>query len=272
MPPRTQKLRLTTIVEAWIYLALISVFLPDVRAQDGNPDTHLISESVHTYLLKSYLCDSPKLQSASALKKHQHADVSTERRFLKKEKIILRTSGSFYALRTCYFLTRDSSRIVTASPERGADSGVLMHYAVHPELWDARTGKKISSLDGLQYFIGFSHVEDQMLTSDIQGSLTAWDCRSGERRKSFNGAHSKVVTCFEVSNDARFLVTGSQDSTVAVWDFKEGRVLKEIKLAEKLILEVKFLEMNTLIVTAADQSGKVWALEFRVDEMVVNER
>jgi len=41
--------------------------------------------------------------------------------------------------------------------------------------------------------------------------------------------HKETVTCLALSPSGNLLVSGSQDSTVRVWDLKSGKVLKAIK-------------------------------------------
>jgi len=66
--------------------------------------------------------------------------------------------------------------------------------------------------------------------------VKVWDSHTGKLVRSFRG-HTGVVTSIAFSPDGRWLVSGSRDHTVKVWDLKEldevpGR--QRVRLTEKV--------------------------------------
>lgn len=46
--------------------------------------------------------------------------------------------------------------------------------------------------------------------------------------KTFTNGHKKQILSIDVSRDSNLLVSGGKDSTVVLWDFKDGRLLKRL--------------------------------------------
>lgn len=98
-------------------------------------------------------------------------------------------------------------------------------------LWDLQSGKEIRQLDGTGHFVeavGFtrdgkravccygSRSIDTVYNADPSCSLRLWDLDTGKLVKQFRG-HTAPVLCLAISRDGRFLVSGSADLTMCLW-------------------------------------------------------
>lgn len=226
----------------------------------------VISESIYSFRWKTRLGNSMRLEPASIMNNHRHAQLVTQKHFAGKEQLTLNTLGSFYIMRNCYFVNSDSSRVVTATPIRKEyDTAMVIHYPANAELWGTKTQKKVSSLGGEEVFVGFSSNGRELFTSNNQGRLTTWDCMSGRQTGRFRGAHSKIVTSADISKDGQFLLTGSEDQTIVAWHYASRRPLQILKVSTNTMLEVKFIEEHKIVAVTIDKAGKVWESEYRFD-------
>jgi len=104
----------------------------------------------------------------------------------------------------------DGSRIATSCCEGS------------PTIWDARTGRKLLTLEGptgAQAFSGVAWSADGALvaTGGIDGSARVWDARSGRQLISLVG-HAGAVAMVAFSPDGNRLLTGGGDGAARVWD------------------------------------------------------
>jgi WD40 repeat protein len=98
-------------------------------------------------------------------------------------------------------------------------------------LWDMQTGKQIRRFDGPGHFVeavGFTLDGKRAICSygprtvaaiyqgDASCSLRLWDLATGKELKQFKG-HSGPVLSLAISGDGRFLVSGSADNTMRLW-------------------------------------------------------
>jgi WD40 repeat protein len=98
-------------------------------------------------------------------------------------------------------------------------------------LWDLRSGKEIRRIDGSGHFVesvGFTRdgkravcsygprIIDAVYDADPRCNLRLWDLASGKELRQFRG-HTAPVLSLALSADGRFLVSGSADNTMRLW-------------------------------------------------------
>ena len=70
---------------------------------------------------------------------------------------------------------------------------------------------------------------------------------------SFFG-HTDSVSCGGFTNDGKFLVTGSEDTTVKVWDLKNNtldKTVKGVKFHQSPITEIAIAKKKNIIATGS---------------------
>ena len=98
-------------------------------------------------------------------------------------------------------------------------------------LWDLQTGKELKRFAGPGHFVeavGFTRdgkravcsygprIVEAVYDADPRCSLRLWDLASGKELKQFRG-HSAPVLSLALSRDRDFLVSGSADNTMRLW-------------------------------------------------------
>ena len=93
----------------------------------------------------------------------------------------------------------------------------IRHVKIHTYHRYSRGGEKYP---GKQVYNSFLDQSTVGMTRAIDiPTISTWNSYTGEETKGFIG-HSDWVTSLEVSPDGQFLVSGSLDTTVKIWDFK----------------------------------------------------
>jgi WD40 repeat protein len=98
-------------------------------------------------------------------------------------------------------------------------------YENEVALWDPPTGKRLRQWTASQQQQGFiravalSPNKDTVATGDDEGTITLWDAATGKQRGLFRG-HRQRVQALVFSADGQRLFSGSEDTTILVWDAK----------------------------------------------------
>jgi F-box/WD-40 domain protein 9 len=69
-------------------------------------------------------------------------------------------------------------------------------------------------------------------------AVTIFDTRVGDKQVSSYTAHRRAVLALSMCND--FIVSASEDQTLAVWDQRAGRVLKQVKLYKNTVSMLEY--------------------------------
>jgi hypothetical protein len=115
-------------------------------------------------------------------------------------------------------------------------------------------------------------VEESLLTLDSKGyhpedkNFKYYRKYSGKELTGFLGSpnlkHSGGVTCVAVSPDGKYIVSGSYDHTLKLWDRETGACIKTIPLLW-IPLEIKAHPTNPGIFATASANGTVTFFDFR---------
>jgi WD40 repeat protein len=102
-------------------------------------------------------------------------------------------------------------------------------------LWDIATGKELKRFDGEGHFVetvAFTKDGKRALCSygskgikaiyklDSSCTMRLWDLASGKELKRFEG-HAGPVLSMAVSADGRFILSGSNDNTMRLWQMPQ---------------------------------------------------
>ncbi|MEJ2488014.1 MAG: hypothetical protein P8Y68_20035, partial [Anaerolineales bacterium] len=125
----------------------------------------------------------------------------------------------------------DASLAVTCSGATEKEVKESEHdYEPHVQLWDIATGERIRDYnefpDGTVAIIdcAFGPVEITLLAASVSGVIYELDIETGELLRTFSG-HSNIVFSIDLSPDGNYLVSGSADQTVILWDYHTGDLI-----------------------------------------------
>jgi hypothetical protein len=106
-------------------------------------------------------------------------------------------------------------------------------------LWDLATGKALWEVDGHERwvrFVTFSPDSRTLVSGGADHTLRLWEVATGRERHRFEGQRDAKTAA--LTSDGRLLATGSDDTTVLVWDLtgrsRGGRVPAERLTAREL--------------------------------------
>lgn len=97
-------------------------------------------------------------------------------------------------------------------------------------------------------------------------SVKVYSIVTNELIREFRNGHSGQILSIDISSDSTKLVSGGKDSTVVIWDFKEGRVLKSIK-CNGIITSV-CLSPNSLYLAYGGSDNKVFVYDLANNKIV----
>jgi WD40 repeat protein len=118
-------------------------------------------------------------------------------------------------IRSCKLANRNNSLIVAG------ETNVIA-------LWDlAQGGPRLKSTlpsPAQGYAVSVHDEEHTFYTCYSDGTIGAWDLKSGTQTKKFVG-HTDGVSCIDMSPDGQKLITGGLDCTIRVWDINTTKEL-----------------------------------------------
>jgi WD40 repeat protein/uncharacterized caspase-like protein len=99
-------------------------------------------------------------------------------------------------------------------------------------LWDARTGKQISTLRAPPKeewdALGLSDDGKRAFTFHWSRGIVVWDAPSGTQLHRLTG-HTRQINAVCISGDGSRLLSGSQDNTAILWDGRTGKPLRTLR-------------------------------------------
>ena len=146
-------------------------------------------------------------------------------------------------------LSPDGSRVVTYSRSH-----------LTPELWDARTGRRVASLRG--HAVGvfdaqFSPDNRTLATAGRDQSAKLWDAKDGALRLSL--PHPGEVTAVAFDAAGKRIATSGSDPRIRVWQSDKGRMLASMEGHLDLVDELAFSPDGEVLVTASrDGTARLW--------------
>ena len=90
------------------------------------------------------------------------------------------------------------------------------------------------SPDGQTLVMAVDNSGSNVVVSNNYDSLYSANASSGRRLASYRG-HSGLVTCIQVTSDGLQLISGSEDTTVIVWQLHSGQLLLRIRYIHLLV-------------------------------------
>jgi WD40 repeat protein len=213
-----------------------------VDARTGDP-VRTIGEGEVDYFSPSFSPDGTRIGARSAGDVRVY-DIASGRQVLNIPGAAGDKGGVIYS--------PDGSRIATSCCEGS------------PTIWDARTGRKLLTLEGptgAQAFSGVAWSADGGLvaTGGTDGMARVWDARSGRQLISLVG-HAGAVAMVAFNPDGTRLLTGGGDGAARVWDVTPAGGSEWMGGAEPSPLwGVAYSnDGSTILTTSSGGGGRMW--------------
>jgi len=90
-------------------------------------------------------------------------------------------------------------------------------------IWSVSTGQHLLSLGDYAFAIAYS-LDSQMICTGSRSTVRLWDAATGASIAALHG-HIDTVRSVALTSDGRFVVSGSEDGTIRVWDVSAARLM-----------------------------------------------
>jgi hypothetical protein len=132
-------------------------------------------------------------------------------------------------------------------------------------IWDARTGRRVSSLPGAGgeiTSVRFSPDGRTIVAAGgrpgMFGSVVIWNLEKPMREREWRG-HNDCILDAAISPDGRLLATASYDRLVKLWDLRSGKEVQSLSEHTDAVNSVAFSPDGRMLASAAgDRTIKVW--------------
>lgn len=153
----------------------------------------------------------------------------------------------------CAKYSKDGEKIVSAS----SDSTI--------RIWNAKTGKLLKILHGNASSALFSPDGKMLVTSytfyqnEFHSSITVWDVINGKVKYVLKGLKCEDITPVVFSPNGKYILSGSSDSTIKLWELENGKLIKTFVGHHGGIESVAFSpDGKKIISTSYDLTLRIW--------------
>lgn len=137
-------------------------------------------------------------------------------------------------------------------------------------LWNLKTGKREFTVFGCSqevYAVAFHPMLPILATGDFDKKINLWNVTYRELIRTLSGepgtanSHNGFVFALVFSLDQRYLISGSADHTIRIWDAQKGRLMRTIAAHAGAVLSLAITpDSKKLISGSADTTIKIWDL------------
>lgn len=161
---------------------------------------------------------------------------------------------------------------VADAVESIASDGVDVVVGLHDgrlQVWNASTGRTVARPRGqVSSVLAVAVARGIVLSGAAGGAAQVWNTAGG-KVVPLPGGHANVVTSADLTNDAAYGVTGSEDATAKVWSTRDGRLAADLVGLRDAVRAVAFADAGRLVVTGSiDGTVAVWNAETTPDLLV----
>jgi len=95
-------------------------------------------------------------------------------------------------------------------------------------------------------------------------AVTLWDVKNGEKIRTYLG-HEDGVTCVALTEDKKFIVSGSYDKQIIIWNLEEGTIERKLATSKEHVRSLKISHDDKYILSTSEVV-KVW--NFKTGKLV----
>ena len=131
------------------------------------------------------------------------------------------------------------------------------------KIWDNRKKNHIQTYKGHSKgikVIRFSPDGRWLVSGGDDGLVKLWDLNAGKLMVDFS-THSGAITSLDFHPNEFLLATGSEDKTVKFWDLDKFQLVSSTELDSNKIRAIQFTSDGSTLLSATQESLKVWGWE-----------
>lgn len=106
--------------------------------------------------------------------------------------------------------------------------GLLYFIALNSDAQKSKNFHKFPTEQSFIYDICFTHNGSAIGIADGK-AVKVYSIETNKLLRDFKGGHQEQILSIDISTDSTLMISGGKDSTVVIWDFKEGKILDSIK-------------------------------------------
>ncbi|KAI8640436.1 WD40-repeat-containing domain protein [Parasitella parasitica] len=103
--------------------------------------------------------------------------------------------------------------------------------------------------------------QDTLVSGSRDKTLKVWDVNASRCIRTVENEHEGSILCICVSKDRSILLTGSSDSTCAVWSLPDLVPIRKLRGHEHSVLDVCFVSGKRIVTASKDSTLRVWSQE-----------
>lgn len=136
-------------------------------------------------------------------------------------------------------------------------------------LWDLSTDTLVGHFTGHTNWIDAVAFEPATaaqtaltaVSASADGTLIRWNVTTGEPLHQFEG-HDDAVTCFAISPDGQWLLSGAADGALILWDIMTGEIVRRMRVHTDRINSITFSADGLTAISASNDTTIIqWDLD-----------
>lgn len=193
--------------------------------------------------------------------------ISIDSRLIRIDELLTGKDVTFYKhtnyrLKT-FIVSNDNEYLLVNSTDDNLLHVILMKINKLDDSISLSNEKIFISDDNVADKIGFTKKSISLsldnkyvIASNLSSSIPKiyiWNLETGELIKKIEG-HSGFITSVAISSDNKYIISGSEDKTVKIWDFSDGKLIRTIEYKE-VVWEVSISQNNKYFIVVAGEAA-----------------
>ena len=261
----------------WVFVSPGVKFITLMHRDYGTLKNYPFPQSIKsgtTYEMKLKTEEkAPNLDSASMMKAMEQKLLELEQRLKQNNQQQKNNIPNFQHLKTFYGYS-ESARSVAYSPDGSRIAFGSANKFI--DIWDANKGLYLKTLKGHTgnvTSLAFSPDGSRIVSGSTDACLKIWNANTGVCIKNIEGVidnsggnwlknfegHLSPVSSVAYSPDGKYIVSGSYDGIIKIWDANTGKYLKTLLGGSRTIFSLAFSPDGSRIVSCSvDNTIKIW--------------